>query len=266
MNSFLAFLGLLYKEQRLITALAVREVRAQYVASSLGMLWNLIHPIVMITVFWFVFSVGFKAQPLHDVPFVVWLTAGLAPWYAFSDIINGSTNSVIAHAHLVKKTLFSSQILPLVKILSSMVTHAIFILVLLVLLLIQKMPFSLYYVQAVYYLFCMMVLTLGIGWTLSALNVFVRDVTPLIAVLLQVGFWVTPIFWDISMMPARVQSFLKLNPVYYIIQGYRDSFISFQPFWSYPYYTLYFWTVALSLLFAGAYIFKKLKPQFPDVL
>ena len=266
MKSFFSFLGLLQKEHRLITAMAVREVRAQYVASSLGMLWTLIHPVVMITVFWFVFSIGFKAQPLHDVPFVVWLTAGLAPWYVFSDIINGSTNSIVAHAHLVKKTIFSSQILPVVKILSSMVTHAIFVLVLLFLLIALHMPFSFYYFQALYYLFCMMVLALGIGWTLSALNVFVRDVAQLIAVLLQVGFWVTPIFWDINMMSARVQSSLKLNPMYYIIQGYRDSFISFQPFWNYPYYTLYFWAVALSLLLTGAYVFKKLKPQFPDVL
>ena len=137
---------------------------------------------------------------------------------------------------------------------------------LLFLLLFQQMPLSLYYLQAGYYLFCMMILALGISWALSALNVFVRDIAQLVTVLLQVGFWVTPIFWDIQMMPPKVQWFLKLNPVYYIIQGYRDSFISFQPFWNHLSYTAYYWLVTLGILAGGAYIFKKLKPQFPDVL
>lgn len=266
MNSLLSFLRLTRNRHRLITAMAIREIRAQYAGSSLGLLWTLIHPLVMISVFWFVFSVGFKAKPLNNVPFVVWLTAGLAPWYIFSDIISGSTNIILAHSHLVKKTIFSAQILPLVKILSSLVTHAIFLIVLLTLLLFQQMPLSLYYFQAGYYLFCMLMLALGISWALSALNVFVRDVAQLVSVLLQVGFWVTPIFWDITMMPSKVQRLLKLNPVYYIIQGYRDSFISFQPFWNHLSYTVYYWLVTFGMLAGGAYIFKKLKPHFPDVL
>ncbi|XOF34982.1 MAG: ABC transporter permease [Candidatus Electrothrix sp. YB6] len=266
MNSLFSFLRLLYDRRRLITAMAAREVRTQYVGSSLGLLWTLIHPIVMISVFWFVFSVGFKARPLNDVPFVVWLTAGLAPWYIFSEIVSGSTHVIIAHSHLVKKTIFSPQILPVIKIASSLVTHAIFLLVLLALLVFQQMPFSLYYIQVLYYLFCMLVLALGIGWALSALHVFVRDTAQLVAVTLQVGFWVTPIFWDINMMSPRVQQLLKLNPVYYIIQGYRDSFITFQPFWTHPYHTVYYWFITLSVFAGGAYIFRKLKPQFPDVL
>jgi ABC-type polysaccharide/polyol phosphate export permease len=266
MNAIAAFLRLLYDRRRLITAMAARELRAQYVASSLGLLWTLIHPVVMITVFWFVFSVGFKARPLNDVPFVVWLTAGMAPWYIFSEIVSGSTGIVIAHAHLVKKTLFSSQILPFIKITSALVTHGIFLLVLLTLLLFQQMPISLYYLQALYYLFSLLVLSLGIAWGLAALNVFIRDVAQLVAVLLQIGFWVTPIFWDISMMSPKIQHLLKLNPIYYVVQGYRDSFITFQPVWSHLAYTAYYWAVTAVVLASGAYIFRKLRPQFPDVL
>lgn len=266
MTTLLQFIRLLLTKRRLIISMAVREVRAQYVGSSLGLLWTLVHPIVMITVFWFVFSVGFKARPMNDVPFVVWLTAGLAPWYIFSQIISGSTSIIVAHSHLVKKTIFYPQILPIVKILSSLVTHAVFLLVLLALLASQKMDFSLYYFQALYYLFCLLVLSLGISWALSALNVFLRDIAQLVTVVLQVGFWVTPIFWDINMMASDIQWYLRCNPVYYIIQGYRDSFITFQPFWSHPYYTLYYWCVTGAVLASGALIFRKLKPQFPDVL
>lgn len=246
--------------------MAAREVKAQYVGSSLGLLWTVIHPVVMITVFWFVFSLGFKAQPMNNVPFVVWLTAGLAPWYFFSEIVSGSTGIVVTNAHLVKRTIFYPHILPLVKILSSLVTHLVFVLVLLVLIFFQKQPFYFTFFQSLYYAFCLVVLALGISWMTAALNVFLRDIAQLVGVMLQVGFWVTPIFWDIQMMPHHVQKYLKLNPVYYIIQGYRDSFIAATPFWHHINYTLYFWVVAGTILLCGAFVFRRLKPQFSDVL
>lgn len=260
------FVALLWRQRRLILSMAGREVRLQYVGSSLGFLWTIIQPVVMITVFWFVFSIGFKAKPLGDVPFVVWLAAGLAPWFFFAEIVNGSTSMVVNHAHLIKRTIFFPQILPLIKILAALVTHGVFLTVLLVLILSQQMPLLFSFVQALYYSTCLMALALGIAWATSALNVFLRDVAHLVAVVLQVGFWLTPIFWDIKMMPERIQMFLKLNPVYYIIQGYRDSFITGVPFWNYPLYTLYFWSVTLVVLAGGAAVFKRLKPQFSDVL
>ncbi len=246
--------------------MAKREVATQYAGSILGCVWTFINPMVMILVFWFVFSVGFKTKPLNDVPFVVWLTAGMAPWFIFSEIVNGSANTIIIYAHLIKKTVFPSQILPVVKIVSSMVTHTVFVFLLLGLLFFQNMEFNIYFFQFFYYLFCLAVLGLGIGWAVSALNVFVRDIGQIVAVFLQVGFWSTPIFWDITIMPAKVQFFLKFNPVYYIIQGYRDSFISFIPFWHHSRYTLYFWAVTLFCFIAGAFIFRKMKGQFADVL
>ncbi|MCI5124223.1 MAG: ABC transporter permease [Candidatus Electrothrix sp. AR5] len=266
MNRLFAFIRLLLDRRRLITAMAAREIRAQYVGSSLGLLWTLIHPIVMIAVFWFVFGLGFRAKPVSDVPFVVWLTAGLAPWFLFSEIVNGSTNIVVAHAHLIKKTIFYPQILPFVKICSALVIHLIFITILLLLIFFQKVAITFWVIQIGYYLLCLLVLSLGLSWMFSALNVFIRDVAQLVSVTLQVGFWLTPIFWDINMMSPKIQWFLKFNPVYYIILGYRDSFISGRPFWSRPVYMCYFWFCALTLLFLGAYVFKRLKPQFPDVL
>lgn len=265
-SSFNAFLQLVVTRRQLIISMARRELRNQYVGSFLGVFWTFIHPVVMIAVFWFVFSIGFKTKPMNDVPFVIWLTAGLAPWFIFSEIISGSTGIIVANAHLIKKTIFYPQILPLIKICASLVTHGVFLIVLLFLILFQGMPLSFWFLQGLYYLFGLIFLTLGISWMLSALNVFIRDVAQLVSVVLQVGFWVTPIFWDISMMPVKVQRVLKLNPVYYIIQGYRDSFIAHIPFWERPYDTLYFWCCACFMFVFGAFVFKKLKPQFSDVL
>ena len=265
-KSFFYFIRLIFSQKHLIVTMAKREVATQYVGSLLGFIWTFISPMVMIFVFWVVFSIGFRIKPTNDVPFVVWLTAGMAAWFVFADIVNGCTGAMVSNSHLIKKTLFHSQILPVIKIVSCLITHSVFLLLLVGLIAFHRLPFSLYYFQFLYYLLCMCVLSLGLGWALSALNVFMRDVGQIVAVVLQMGFWATPIFWDINMMPPNIQMILKLNPMFYIVQGYRDSFIYFSPFWKHPYQTMYFWAVALTIFVCGALIFKKLKSQFADVL
>jgi lipopolysaccharide transport system permease protein/teichoic acid transport system permease protein len=266
LKRFINFIRLIILQRQLIVTLARREVATQYVGSLLGFIWTFINPIVMISVFWVVFSVGFRVQPKNDVPFVIWLTAGMAVWFVFADIVNGSSGAIVSNAHLIKKTIFHSEILPVIKVVSCLITHTVFLVVLIGLIIIQKMPFSFYYLQFIYYLFCMAFLALGISWIVSALNVFIRDVGPIVAVVLQMSFWATPIFWDIQMMPPGLQVIFKGNPMFYIVQGYRESFIYFSPFWKHPYQTLYFWAVAIAMFIIGALIFKKLKPQFADVL
>jgi len=256
----------LVQYNQMLRALARREVAGMYVGSLLGFIWTFIQPGVMILVFWFVFSVGFKAKPLNDVPFVVWLTAAMAPWFVFSAIVTSASTVILQYAHLIKKTVFPSQILVVVKILSNLVGHGAFVLLLIVLILCNGMPLSWYYFQAFYYLFCLLVLASGIGWLISSLNVYARDVGQLVPVIIQVGFWATPIFWDLTIMPENVQFWLKLNPFCYIVQGYRDSFIYFVPFWEHGAYTAYFWTIAVLALLTGGWVFGRLKPQFADVL
>ncbi|MEW5910190.1 MAG: ABC transporter permease [Thermodesulfobacteriota bacterium] len=265
-RSFYYFIRLIILQRNLIFSMAKREVATHYVGSLLGFIWTFIHPMVMIFVFWVVFSIGFRVQPIQNVPFVVWLTAGMAAWFVFADIVGGSSAVIVANAHLIKKTVFHSQILPVVKIASSLITHTVFLCVLLGLILFQKMTFSLYFLQFIYYLFCLAILALGLGWAVSALNVFIRDIGQIVGVILQIGFWATPIFWDIGIMPEKIRFFFKLNPMYYIIQGYRESFIYFYPFWNHPIQTLYFWGVTSALFVVGALIFQKLKPQFADAL
>ena len=260
------FVTLILQQKKLIVAMAKREVESQYVGSLLGFVWAFIQPAIMIFVFWFVFSIGFKTKPVNDVPFVVWLTAGMAPWFFFADIVTGSKDILIANTYLIKKTLFPSQILPIVKILSCFVAHIVFIVVLIGLIIFQQMPFSIYYFQGIYYLFCLCIMALGLSWFICALNVFFRDIGEFVGVIVQIGFWATPIFWDLKIMPQNIHTIIELNPLCYIIQGYRESFIYFIPFWQHLNQTIYFWSCALIFLLAGAVIFKKLKPHFADAL
>jgi len=266
LKSVIELVRFVFSQKHLIAVMARRELEVQYVGAFLGVIWKIIHPIILITIFWIIFSLGFKVQPNNGVPFVSWLTAGMAIWFAFADIVTGSTQAIVGNSNLIKKTLFPSQILPLVKLIVGIVTHSIFLMVLIVLMIFQGVAVSWYNFQFVYYLIGMSFLALGLGWIFSALNVFVRDIDQAVPIILQIGFWATPIFWNLSMIPQKMQLIFKLNPMFYIVEGYRDSFIYAKPFWHHPYQTLYFWIVSLVLFYLGAIIFKKLKPHFADSL
>ena len=266
LRGFVDFVVILFQRRFLIVEMAKRDITSQHVGSLLGFFWTFVNPLVMIFILWVVFSVGFKAAPKGNVPFVVWLTAGMAMWNTFAEIINGSTGVIIQNSHLVKKVVFPLSILPVVKLVASFVTHAIFLLMLLVMIVLYGMPFSLYWLQFLYYFTAMSALALGLSWITSSVNIFARDTSQIVGVILQIGFWATPIFWDISIMPKPLQFALKLNPMYYIVQGYRESFIYFVPFWRHPEMTLYFWGLTGFVFILGATIFLRLRPHFADVL
>jgi ABC-type polysaccharide/polyol phosphate export permease len=153
-----------------------------------------------------------------------------------------------------------------VKILSSAFVHLAFIVFIFVLLVVSGVPFSIYNVQVLYYFFCTCVLLLGLCWLLSAIAPFLKDMVNIIGVVIQIGFWMTPIFWSPDKMAPWVQNVLKLNPMFYICRGYRDCFVDHIWFWQYGYTNLFFWGISLVLLLAGAYFFRRLRPQFADVL
>lgn len=265
-RAFFEFIRLLFDRRQLIWEMARRDLLQKYVGSRVGLLWTVIHPLALIFIFWFVFGFGLKAQPVADVPFSVWLTAGLAAWFSFSEIVAESTGVIVSNPHLIKKINFPSQILPVVKIVSSMVNHLVFLILLVIMLFANGVPVTFFALQVIYYYCCLVLLALGISWVTSAINVFVRDVSQIVQLVLQITFWATPIIWDIKIMPENIQVFLRLNPIYYIIRGYREAFVYCRPFWLDLGSGIYFWCVTLFLLVVGALVFRRLKWHFPDVL
>ncbi|NKB76501.1 MAG: ABC transporter permease [Gammaproteobacteria bacterium] len=260
------FLTEVFAKWSVLKSLAMREIRQQYVGSALGIIWQLITPMVLIGVFWIVFSVGFRVKPESGVPFVVWLTAGMAAWFAFSEIVAGSANCITGNSHLVKKVVFPVQALPMVKILVAISNHLLFLSILLILLLVYGLPVTGYFIQGLYYFCCMIILGLGVGWMVAALNVFSRDTARLVGVMLQVGMWATPILWDIKILPQPYQYLFSLNPMHYVIQGYRDSFLYAVPFTDRLIETAIFWVMTIVILMLGVFVFKRLRPQFPDLV
>ena len=219
-----------------------------------------------------VFSVGFRSGTGDlGVPFVLYLVAGIVPWFFFQDALMGGTNSLLEYNYLVKKVVFNISVLPVVKIISAMFVHAFFVLFTIILYAAYgKFP-DFYYLQIIYYSVCVFILVLGLSYATSAIVIFFRDLTQIINIVLQVGVWLTPIMWQVEQFSGSsfypiLCKLVKFNPMYYVVVGYRDSMIMGNGFWQRPGLTLYFWAVTLITMLVGLKVFKRLRPHFSDVL
>ncbi len=265
-NQFISFLRDIAKSRRVILELSKKDFQSRYLGSYLGIVWAFVNPAVQIAIMWFVFQVGFKSPPVNDFPYILWLIAGIIPWFFFSDGVMGATTSVVDNSFLVKKVVFRVSVLPIVRIISALFIHLFFIAVIFVMFVLYGYTPDIYSAQALYYLFAEVVLILGISWATSSIVIFLKDVGQIVSIFLQFGFWLTPIFWNISMLPDRYRVYVKLNPAYYIIEGYRDCFIHKKLFWDNVWLTAYFWAVTLLIFAVGAVLFRRLRPHFADVL
>lgn len=254
--------------RKLIANLSFNDFKTKYAGSFLGIVWAFIQPLITIFVYWFAFQVGLRSQDVGNFPFALWFMAGLIPWFFFSDGLNGGTNALIDYSYLVKKVVFNIDILPLVKVISAVFVHLFFIVFLLIMYALYGYYPDLHSLQILYYSLCLFLLVLGLSYITAPLVVFFRDLGQIVNIILQVGVWMTPILWNIDTMQVSdtIKKLLKLNPVYYIVQGYRDALINKAGFWEHPWLTLYFWLFTLLAFFIGTRLFKKLRLHFADVL
>jgi ABC-type polysaccharide/polyol phosphate export permease len=263
---FWDFIITLIHSWRLILSLTRQDFRSKYLGSYLNFGWAFIQPGVTILILWFVFQVGFKSTPVDGVPFILWLMTGIIPWFFFSESLLNATNSILEYNYLVKKVVFRVSILPIIKIISSLLVHIVFVVILFLVFLSYGYRPNFYNLQVIYFLFALLVLILGFAWLTSALIVFIRDVGQFVAILLQFGFWLTPVLWNLKMIPQKLHTLLKLNPVFYITEGYRNTFVYKTWFWEHPIWTLYFWIFTLGAFVVGGIVFTKLRPHFADVI
>lgn len=260
------FLKAILQNRGLLWSLTKNDFKQRFFGNYLGIIWAFIQPTVTVIIFWFVFQVGFKAQPVDDFPFILWLVAGIFPWFFFADSISTGTNSILENSFLVKKIVFRVSLLPIIKLLSALIIHLFFIFMMFGMYLAYGYDFEVYWLQIIYYLFATLVLGLGVAWFTSSVVVFLRDIGQFVNMMLQFGFWLTPVFWSMKTVPEQYHWIIKLNPVFYIIEGYRNSMIYHTWFWHDLGAALYFWVVTGTIFILGGLTFKRLRPHFADVL
>lgn len=265
-NNGFSLMKELKNNRKLIWSLSKNDFKTKYAGSYFGIFWAFVQPIVTIMIYVFVFQIGFKAAPEGDYPYVLWLIAGIIPWFFFVESLVNATNCLLEYSYLVKKVVFKVSVLPIVKIISSLFVHLFFILfAILIYIMNGKVP-DIAILQVIYYCICIDALVLSISYMTSSIVPFFKDFSQIVSILTQIGMWMLPIMWNKNMLAAQFQWILKLNPMYYVVEGYRDSFIYGNWFWQKPAQTIYFWGCVILIYLISKTIFKKLKVHFSDVL
>lgn len=259
----------LYQNRHLIWKLSKNDFKKRYAGSYLGAVWALAQPVVTVVMYYIVFNIIMPQRVPSgsvEVPFVLFLTAGLVPWFYFSEALANGTNALLEYNYLVKKVVFKISILPIIKIIAATFIHVFFVAILLVLAALCGYFPTIYTLQIIYYSFCMFVFVLALAYSTCAVVVFFKDLSQIINIALQIGMWATPILWNINDVSEKWVSILKLNPLVYIVNGYRSAIYEKEWFFRDFFSTMYFWIVTVVLFGIGALVFKRLKVHFADVM
>ncbi len=257
-----------YRE--LIMNLTVRDLKARYKNSILGIGWSLFNPLLMMLVFTLVYAVMLGQSNRHDYP--AFILAGLLPWNFFSAAIMGSTSSIVGNAHLIKKVYFPREVLPISILFSNLVNFLIAIPVYVVLAALLGNQLTGWVVWLPVIVIVQMIFALGVSFVLSAVNAFYRDVQQIMDVVILAWFFLTPVIWDVNSLPVTkvvlgidlpIQRLdYILNPMASIIAAYRDILYYGRPIG--PDFFLRTAVTALIVLLIGFAIFHRLSGRFAE--
>lgn len=259
----------LWRQRSLIEQLTRREIRARYRGSYLGVIWALLTPLATLLVYTFVFAVLFKARwgdrPSQGVvDFALTAFTGMTAFQVLSENLNRAPGLVVGRVNYVKRVVFPLEVLP-ISVLGASVFHSLIGLALVLIgqvVTTGRLYPTLIYLPLLY--LPLAALSLGLGWVLASLGVFVRDVGNFVGIATQLLFFVTPILYPISIVPERLRPLLKLNPIAYVIEDFRRVVLwGEHPTWDALGVVTAFSVV---VLVAGYVWFMKTKPGFADVI
>lgn len=262
------FVKKLYRSRHTLKMLAVRDLKAQYVGSVFGLLWALMNPLAQVVVYGVVFGVFFKSTPdpiYRTDSFLLFLLCGIVPWQFFSQTVMASAGVLFANVNLIKKSPgFPSEILPVTTVISNAISHLIALCLLVAAVALLTGALSPMLAVIFVYMFLTAVFALGLGWILSSLNVYIRDVTQVLGLVMMVWMFFTPLFYPPSIFPAKYLFIFKLNPAYHLVEGYRLALLAgtFEPAGDF----IYFAVVSFATFGVGGVFFRKLKPGFAEAL
>jgi lipopolysaccharide transport system permease protein len=254
----------IWRNSSLIRSMARRDVLSRYRGSFGDVLWTVLNPLLLMATYFFVFGIVLKSRFGADqsrTGFAFYFLAGMLPWLAFSEAIGRAPTGILENRVLVKKVVFPLEIVPVIHVISGLVTQAfataIFIGALLILR--GNVPSTVAWLPVV--LIPQLLFTLGLAWMLSATGVYLRDIGQMIGFLLTLWFFLTPICYE---LPPGTAPILTKNPIYVLVRGYRAIFLEGQ---APPLVALAkLWILSAVVFLAGHAWFYKLRKSFADVI
>ncbi len=254
------------QHRALLHQMMVRDVTARFVGTSLGAVWSLVQPFILLGLYAFVFGVIYRVRfQVEEVDFVPFLFCGLWPWLAFQDACLRSVTVIVENAQLMKRVQFPSELLVLSAVVSSFLSHAVGFCLMLIGVGIWQGGISPVAVGLLVIPFLLqLLLAVSLGLLLSPANVFLRDVSQLTGALFTVWFFLSPVLYSIRMVPEALQPLLVWNPLTPILSLYRALILTpEQVTWNWVLYPL---ILSLILLGLAQRVFAECKGYFADHL
>lgn len=211
----------LYQYRELLKTNIKKEIRGKYKGSFLGVLWSFVNPLLMVLVYAIVFPYILRVQEKN---YLIFLIVAIIPWNFFTTVINQGTTTVLYNGNIIKKVYFPREILPISVVTSGLINFFISCIIILVFILFSGMGFSWYLIFLPIIAIIQYVLSLGLVFILSAINVYIRDAEYIVNFVIMMLFYGTPILYNSSTFPQKVKWLFNCNPMAHVINAYRDIF------------------------------------------
>ncbi|MCI5951286.1 MAG: ABC transporter permease [Anaerostipes sp.] len=251
-----------------IYSIAKYELLSDMRESNLGLFWNFAHPLIQIVTYWFVFGLVFNRKDVDGIPFIQWMLGGMVVWFFINPCITKGCNAIYTKRNVVTKMKFPVSILPATVVLQELFNHLCILIIVVLFMMVQgRMP-SIYWLELLYYMPCAFIFATSLSMLTSVLNMLARDVRKMILACMRMLLYLTPILWPIDRLKdyKLITFIVKVNPIYYIVCGYRDAFFYHRGLWPYHKQMLAFWVITLVIFVIGSCMMFKFKRKIIDLI
>lgn len=272
MKSALNILKDQFQHFYLIRRLSFYEIKSKNKSNYLGMAWEIINPLIQILIYWFVFGsirqrADIEVVPGVEVPFILWMLGAFILWnFFYQSTIQGS-KAIYSRLKMLSKMSFPMSVIPNIVIFSQFYVHLILLGIALILFNISGYYVTVFFLQIIYFMFASLCFIFPLALITSTISTIIRDFHMFLNATLRMVLYLSPILWQITILDEPLPTILKLNPLYYLIEGYRASFFGtgwyFIEHWQ---YTVYFWAIVFVLFLVGSTLHMKFRRHFIDYL
>ena len=256
-----------YKQQ--IFKLAKADLIKTYRGAALGWSWAVIKPAVTIFVYWFTFQVGIKSigKEVEGFPYFLWLISGLIPWFYINDMLTQGIESIRKYSYLVTKMKFPISTIPTFVSISKLLVNLFLIIIMILIFVFMGYAPDIYVIQLPIYILLSFLMFTVFALLASILACMSKDFSNLIKSLVTAVFWLSGIVWNVNTIDIPwLKVLLKINPVTYIVEGFRNCFIHKVWIWESLKTLICFLAILIVLTVLAVVLYKKLRKEIPDVL
>ncbi|MEG1474625.1 MAG: ABC transporter permease [Longicatena sp.] len=250
-----------------IFCIAKYELLGEMRDSKFGLFWNFASPAIQVATYYLVFGLGMSRGEQQGIPYLPWVVVGFCAWWFIQPCIVQGCSAIFSKTNVITKMKFPVSILPMTVCAKELFNHLCMLVIALVVLLLSGYYPNVYWLGIIYYAICALVLVESLALITSVLTMLWRDVKKLITSLMRMILYLSPVLWPAHFDTLPILNFImKLNPVYYIVQGYRDCIFFGKSIFAHPAMTLYFWVLIVVMFSLGCFLMYKFKTKFIDMI